>query len=59
MLHEIRRSLNIMNGIRDACGVFGLSVPHFLAISIVGMVKGELLPCVHVAIVKCLVILNF
>ena len=50
MLYEVRRSLNIMIGIKDACDVFGLSVPHFLAISIVGMMKGELLPCVHVAI---------
>ena len=43
MLYEVRRSLNIMIGIKNACDVFGLSVPHFLAISIVGMMKGELL----------------
>ena len=48
MLHEVRRSLNIMNGVMDACGVFGLSVPHFLAISIVGMVKGN--ECIAVCI---------
>lgn len=43
MLSEIRRSLNIMNGVMAACGLFGLSVSYFLAISIIGMVKGELL----------------
>ena len=41
VLCEVRRSLNIMNGVMAACGVFGLSVPHFLAISVVGMIKGE------------------
>ena len=41
VLYEVRRSLNIMNGVMAACGIFGLSVPHFFAISIVGMIKGK------------------
>ena len=42
MLSEIRRSLNVINGVMAACKVFAPSVSYFLAISIVGMVKGEL-----------------
>ena len=51
MLSEIRRSLNIMNGVMAGCGLFGLSVSHFLAISIIGMVKGELSCMVAIIII--------
>ena len=37
-----------MVGVMAACNVFPPSVSYFLAISIVGMVKGQLLLFVHV-----------
>jgi len=43
MLSEVKRSLSVMVGVMAACSVFPPSVSYFLAISIVGMVKGQLL----------------